>query len=98
MPLSVVRWIGFVQERGGHSNHVPPAATFASITIFGLSGACNAVLLLTTRPESGLFSRLSRDDMGFAPSSPQLQPKEFAASGSNIDVEEEHELGRLPSR
>lgn len=98
LPLSVVRWIGFVQERGGHSNHVPPAATFASITIFGLSGACNAVLLLTTRPESGLFSRLNRDDEGFAPSSPPLQPKQFAASGSNIDAEEEHELGRLPSR
>jgi len=98
LPLSVVRWIGFVQERGGHSNHVPPAATFASITIFGLSGACNAILLLTTRPESGLFSRLNRDDMGFAPSSPPLQPKEFADSGSNINADEEHELGRLPSR
>ncbi|KIK09770.1 hypothetical protein K443DRAFT_671094 [Laccaria amethystina LaAM-08-1] len=98
LPLSVVRWIGFVQERGGHSNHVPPAATFASITIFGLSGACNAILLLTTRPESGLFSRLNRDDMGFAPSSPPLQPKEFADSGSNINADEELELGRLPSR
>jgi len=97
LPLSVVRWIGFVQERGGHSNHVPPAATFASITIFGLSGACNAILLLTTRPESGLFSRLNRDDTGFAPSSPPLQVKEFAASRSNFDAEEELELGRLPS-
>lgn len=99
LPVSVVRWIGFVQEHGGHSNHVPPAATFASSIIFGLSGACNAILLLTTRPEAGLFSRLNRDDMGSAPSSPPLQPKEFAASssGSNVDhAEEEHELGQLP--
>jgi hypothetical protein len=96
--VSVVRWIGFVQERGGHSDHVPPAASFASVAIFGLSGACNAILLLTTRPEAGLFSRLNRDDMGLAPASPPLQPKEFAASGSNINADEEHELGRLPSR
>ena len=94
--MSVVRWIEFVQQRGGHDSHIPPAAVFASSAIFGLSGVCDAILLLTTRPEAGLFSRLVRDDVGFAPSSPPLGLKEFAASGSNVDVEE-HELGRLPS-
>ena len=87
-----------MQERGGHSSHIPPAAIFACVAIFGLSGACNAILLLTTRPEAGLFSKLDHDDVGFAPSSPPLQPKQIAVSGSNIDAGEEHELGRLPSR
>ncbi|KIK09764.1 hypothetical protein K443DRAFT_671089, partial [Laccaria amethystina LaAM-08-1] len=84
LPLSVVRY-----------TRVHHAATFASVITFGLSGACNAILLLTTRPESGLFSRPKHDDMGFAPSSPPLQPK---ASRSNINAEEEYELGRLPAR
>lgn len=85
LPLSVVRWIGFVQEQRGLVNTVPSAATLAVMAIFSLSGACNAILLLTTRPESGLFSRFNYDDTSF---------REISAS----DVEvEEYDSGRLPS-
>ena len=57
LPLSVVRWIGFVQEKHGRSS-VPSAATFSVCALFGLSGLFNVVLLMTTKPESGLFGRL----------------------------------------
>ena len=92
-----MRWTGFIQEQRGLVNTVPSAATFAVMAIFSLSGACNAILLLTTRPESGLFSRFNHDDMGFAPSSVPLQPMEISASGSTVEVEENN-IGRLPSR
>lgn len=97
LPLSVVRWIGFVQEQRGLVNTIPPAATFAVMTIFSLSGACNAILLLKTRPESGLFSRINHDDMGFAPSSVPLQPRGISALDSTVEAED-NVLGRLPSR
>ena len=85
-----------MQERRGLVNTVPSAATFAVMAIFSLSGACNAILLLTTRPKSGLFSRLNHDDTGFAPSSAPLQPRQTSASDSTVGVEE-YNLGRLPS-
>ncbi|KIJ42238.1 hypothetical protein M422DRAFT_780051 [Sphaerobolus stellatus SS14] len=44
--LSIVRWMGFVDENIG----VPPAATFSVMTIFALSGVVNVTLLLYTRP------------------------------------------------
>jgi len=95
LPLSVARWIGFVQEQRGLVNTVPPAATFAAMAIFNLSGACNAILLLTTRPKSGLFSRFNYDmDFALASSAP-LQPRETSNSDSTIGVEE-YNLGRLP--
>jgi len=77
-------------------NTVPSTATFAIMAIFNLCGACNAILLLTTHPESGLFSRFNHDDMGFTPSSTPLQPREISASDSTVEVEE-YNLGRLPS-
>ncbi|KAJ6521955.1 hypothetical protein DFH09DRAFT_212956 [Mycena vulgaris] len=55
LPLSVVRWIGFVQERGGRASNIPSAATIAVVSVYGLSGALNVVLLLYTRPNSVLF-------------------------------------------
>ncbi|KAJ7282868.1 hypothetical protein C8J57DRAFT_53677 [Mycena rebaudengoi] len=55
LPLSVVRWIGFSQERGDGVNHIESAATFAVISMYGLSGAINVALLLYTRPNSVLF-------------------------------------------
>ena len=92
-----MRWTGFTQQQRGLVNTVPSAATFAVMAIFSLSGACNAILLLTTRPESGLFSRINDDDMGLAPSSVPLQPMEISASNSTVGVEENN-LGRLPTR
>ncbi|KAJ7033369.1 hypothetical protein C8F04DRAFT_623175 [Mycena alexandri] len=55
IPLSVARWIGFVQERGGRMDSIPSAATFGVISLYGLSGASNVVLLLSTKPNSMLF-------------------------------------------
>jgi len=58
LPLSVVRWLGFLQEsRGDRKNHVPAGATIAVITIFCLSGICNVFLFLMTRPNLLLFKR-----------------------------------------
>ncbi|KAJ7188924.1 hypothetical protein C8R46DRAFT_878372 [Mycena filopes] len=64
IPLSVVRWIGFAQEHGGRPNRIPSAATFAVISIYGLSGASNVVLLLSTKPNSMLFGdgRVVKDE------------------------------------
>ena len=64
LPLSAVRWLGFLQEsRGDRKNHVPPGATIAVITIFCLSGICNVFLFLMTRPNLLLFKRdINADD------------------------------------
>ena len=53
LPISIARWIGFVQEGRYGVNFVPPAAIFFGGAIFGLSGFFNVLLLLTTK--SGLF-------------------------------------------
>lgn len=92
LPLSVVRWITFV-----HPNSVSGTATFAVVAIYGLSGACNAVLLLTTRPESELFSKPTLYAAGRAPSplGGYSMQNDFDQSGS---TDAEVELGRLPSR
>ncbi|KAI0066270.1 hypothetical protein BV25DRAFT_1879414 [Artomyces pyxidatus] len=50
IPLSIARWRGF----SGHT--VPSSATFFSIVLYNLSGFCNVVLLLTTRPQLLLFA------------------------------------------
>ena len=89
LPLSVVRWIAFLK-----GSPVPPAATFAAVMLFGLSGTCNTILLLTTRPESGLFTRTNDSETGFAPSSTPLQPREILASDSTVEVKE-NDLGTL---
>jgi hypothetical protein len=49
LPLSVVRWSEFVPEMHGRMSHVPPAATFAVISIYALSGAANVLLYYITR-------------------------------------------------
>ncbi|TFY64241.1 hypothetical protein EVG20_g6012 [Dentipellis fragilis] len=51
LPLSIVRWLTF--NTGGS---VPSAATFVVITLYGLSGMVNVLLLLLTRPRLLLFS------------------------------------------
>jgi len=51
LPQSVIRWLGFIQENTGrHVNTIPSAATFAGRFIYGLSGICNVILFLKTRP------------------------------------------------
>jgi hypothetical protein len=58
LPLSVARWLGFVQEnRGDRINHVPAEATIAVQVIYCLSGICNVLLFLLTRPNLLLFGK-----------------------------------------
>jgi len=96
LPLSVVRWIGFIQERGNRPNRVPSTATFAVVALYSLSGACNVVLLLTTRPDSLLFCKFTRLTAIRAPS-PRNSPGQ---SSHNLTENEggEGNIGRLPSR
>ncbi|KAI4521532.1 hypothetical protein GGG16DRAFT_86885 [Schizophyllum commune] len=54
LPLSVVRWIGFLD-----TGPEPPALTMTVISIYGLSGFANVLLLRLTRPNSVLFGRSS---------------------------------------
>lgn len=93
MPLSIVRWITFVQEaRHDGINNVPATATLASEAIFGLSGFFNVILLLTTKPESGLFGQL----MFISPARPPLSIFDpYQDEGLTVD---EHRLGKVPSR
>jgi hypothetical protein len=55
LPLCVVRWVGFSQE--AHSQTMPSAATITVVALFGLSGAVNVVLFLSTRPDRLLFAK-----------------------------------------
>jgi hypothetical protein len=68
LPKSVIRWTGFVQENTGrHVNTMPPAAIFAGRIIYGLSGICNVILFLKTRPHLLLMTPPAEFDN---PSSP----------------------------
>jgi hypothetical protein len=66
-PLSIGRWIGFTSEARHHQD-IPSAATFTVISIFGLSGLVNVLLLIWTRPGLLLLS-----DATTAPSSSNSQ-------------------------
>ena len=52
--MTIVRWVSV--------NHphifMPQAAIYFSNVLLGLSGFINVILLLTTKPESGLFGQL----------------------------------------
>jgi len=95
LPFSVVRWIGFIQERGHRPNRVSSTATFAVAAIYGLSGVCNVVLLLTTRPDSVLFCKFKRLTEGHAPS---LRNSPEQSSHDLTDNDGDEGIGRLPSR
>ncbi|KAF9467367.1 hypothetical protein BDZ94DRAFT_1249167 [Collybia nuda] len=95
IPLSVVRWIGFVQERGGRESHIGAAATMSVIGIYGLSGACNVILLLTTRPNSILFSK----GLDYEPRHTAAGMATYKSSSINETMGEQiNDLGRPPSR
>ncbi len=65
--MSIVRWLTFVNG----INSVSSEATFTVVSIFGLSGFVDVILLLTTRP--GLFNQL----MFRAETPDQLPPVEL---------------------
>ena len=54
LPMSIVRWLTFIHD----FNSVSSSATFIVVSIFGLSGFVDVILLLTTRPQAGLFGQL----------------------------------------
>ena len=63
LPLSVARWIGFVQEtRGDRKNHVPPTALLSVQVIYCLSGLANVILFFLTRPNLLLFGKDEPDN------------------------------------
>lgn len=101
LPLSVVRWVGFVQERGGRLSHIASSATLTVVTIYGLSGAMNVVLLFVTRPNSLLFGHTQVYDTDGRAPSPSSSNTSPTPKGSNHMVREGHsdglQLGRLPS-
>ena len=50
IPLTIIRWLGFSQERKYGVNTIPAEANFFALALFGLSGFLNVILLLTTKP------------------------------------------------
>lgn len=54
LPLSAAIWTATTQ---GHDK-VPSALTFTAVSLFGLSGFFNVILLFRTRPSSGIFGKL----------------------------------------
>jgi len=97
LPLSVVRWIGFAQERGGRESHIGAAATLTVIAVYGLSGACNVFLLLYTRPNSILFGKSLVYESRRVPLG--LETYKSGSINDSSDVgNQSNDLGRLPSR
>ena len=100
-----------MQERNHGVNRIPPAATFAAATIYGLSGFCNVILFLTTRPDAGLLGGDDHYAAGRPPSirdaGRAIQEGEGMPYRDNEDsrfhqepqpIDDDCELGKLPSR
>jgi len=99
-----------VQERNHGVNRIPPAATFAAATIYGLSGFCNVILFLTTRPDAGLLGGDDHYAAGRPPSIrdagraiPEVEGMPYRDNEPRFHqepqpIDDECELGRLPSR
>lgn len=64
IPLSIVRWITFMDEANFGDSTMSSVATFTVITIFNLSGFFNVVLVFTTKPKLGLFGQQSCPTLG----------------------------------
>ncbi|KAG6874491.1 hypothetical protein C0995_010401 [Termitomyces sp. Mi166 len=91
IPLSIVRWIGFVQDTKDGSSRIGAAATLTVVSIYSCAGAANVVLLLTTRPNSVLFGYRTTDSEYGPQRSLSIVPSQSRSRGSD-------DLGRLPSR
>ncbi|KII94773.1 hypothetical protein PLICRDRAFT_47785 [Plicaturopsis crispa FD-325 SS-3] len=70
LPLSVVRWISFVQESNGNQSGISYQATLGVEFVFELSGIFDVLLFLYARPGLLLFSerRAAVNEEGRAPS------------------------------
>ena len=102
--MSVTRWIGFVEEAKYNRNYIPSAAIFFSVTMFTLSGFFNVVLLLNTKPNSGLFGHLVFVSPRRPPNVPTSSDSDLSTDQqANAPAEKERKakpfsegLGRLP--
>ncbi|KAK0213163.1 hypothetical protein DFS33DRAFT_101077 [Desarmillaria ectypa] len=99
LPLSVVRWITFSGK-----NQLGSAANLIVISIYGLSGMMNVILLLVTRPNSMLFGRTGRASHGHAPSRRGWSGTQAHAKQDGVEecsqlerCDESVQMGRLPS-
>ncbi|KAJ7712648.1 hypothetical protein B0H14DRAFT_3523817 [Mycena olivaceomarginata] len=82
-PIAIVHWMGFTHPDPHHG--MPSAATFVVISLYGLSGAVNVVLLLFTRPNSPLFGKdecVTMQGGGGLGQGPELPPVEDGERGS----------------
>jgi len=73
IPLSGVRLKSFVEEAKYGTTTVPEGYTFAVITLFGLSGFFNVILVFTTKPNLGLFKH-HEVSLDIVPPSPAAIP------------------------
>lgn len=97
IPLSGVRWSGFTQEIESGVNPTPAESNFGVLALFGLSGFLNAILLLTTRPQSGLFGKLMFTSEARPPSPPMAEvPYVQEENLWQAVPEDAQSLGRLP--
>ncbi len=78
LPLSIVRFMTFVQEHNGGTDNLPTAATLIVGSIFQLSGLFNVLLLLTTRPDVGLFGKRPPPPMPIGPQPLQVLVPQIA--------------------
>jgi len=94
IPLSVVRWLGFTEEIKTGVNSTRAEDNFAVLALFGLSGFLNVILLLTTRPLSGLFGKLMFTSEARPPS--PLPVPYVKEDSQEEDPEDVQTFGRLP--
>ena len=97
VPITIVRWMGFAEEIKYGVNPTPAEFNLAVLAIFGLSGFLNAILLFTTRPQSGLFGRLMFTSEARPPSPPMAEVPHVQEENLWQAVPEDAQsLGRLP--
>lgn len=84
IPLSVIRWLGFAEEIKSGVNSTPAANNLAALAVFGLSGFLNAILLLTTKPRSGLFGTLMRTTKARPPEVPLMNLREDGPEAARL--------------
>ena len=80
LPLSAALWTATTQ---GHDK-VPSALTFTAVSLFGLSGFFDTILLFRTRPSSGIFGELMFR-RPVRPPSPVEQPGTSSSHGQRGD-------------
>jgi len=91
--MTVARWVSEIQK--DKQVPMPAAPIYVGDAILGLSGFVNVILLLTTKPESGLFGQL----MFQSPTGPPSTIEMDRSTGAEMEREENgYEVARLPSR